>query len=312
MANNHAHNNLQQHAHAHHHHDSAAHAAPKLVLALGLTLAFVAVEALAGWRGQSLALLSDAAHNLSDALALGFSWFAIWMAKRPPTSEKTFGYHRVGILAALVNAVSLILMALFILWEAWHRFRAPDQPHGALMIIVALVAVAINLTISRWLHSGKHDLNIRSAYLHMIGDALSAAGVVIAGLFVAITGVAIADPIASVLIGILILWSSWGVLSETLNVLLEGVPYGIDIEDVRDAIHEIPGARDVHDLHVWTVASGRLACSCHVVVNDQSMTQSQEILRAVVAVLHNFGVNHTTVQLEVEGCDPAKANCCLG
>ena len=194
----------------HSHGGSATLTGRRLGFAIVITLLFVLAEAITGYFSHSLALLSDAGHNFADALALVFSWYGIWIARKPSTAQRTFGYHRVGIFAALINAVSLVVIALLIFWEAMHRLRDPEPVQSAPMIFVALIAIIMNTVISLWLRSAsKSDLNVRSAYLHMLGDAISAAGVVLAGLFVAFTGTSIADPVVSILIAILILWSSW-------------------------------------------------------------------------------------------------------
>jgi cobalt-zinc-cadmium efflux system protein len=281
--------------------------------ALVLTVAFVVAEAIAAWFAHSLSLLSDAGHNFADAAALAFSWYALWIARKPSHTGMTYGYHRVGILAALVNAVSLVVIALLIFWEAVDRFRHPAPVEGWLMIVVAAIAVVLNVTISVWLHAGaKHDLNVRSAYLHMAGDAVSALGVVVAGIVVVLGGPPIADAIASFLIGGLILWSSWGILKESVNVLLEGTPFGMDMTAVESAIAAAPGVINVHDLHVWTVGSGVIACSCHVRVGEQTIREGQLILKSIVDQLRQrFGINHTTVQLEVEGHEADDLYCTL-
>ncbi len=272
--------------------------------AVSLTLLFVLVEAAFGWFAHSLALLSDAGHNLADAAALGFSWYALSVASKPSHEGMTFGYHRVGIFAALANALSLVLIALLIGWEAIERIRDPQLANGGVMIGVAVAAIVVNLVIGLWLHRGaKDDLNIRSAYLHMLGDAVSAFGVVIAGVLVATLHLPLADPIVSLLIAGLILYSSYGVLRESGTVLLEGTPLGMDMPAVIGAIKSVSGVLDVHDLHVWMVGPGVVACSCHVLVAEQSIRQGQQVLRAVVHDLeHRFHITHTTVQVEVEGC----------
>jgi cobalt-zinc-cadmium efflux system protein len=305
--------------HAHEHHDPHAHdplvhaQTGKLRAALLLTAAFVVGEAIASYFAHSLALFSDACHNFADAAALGFTWYAVWIAQKPSHTGMTYGYHRVGILAALVNAVSLVVIALGIFWEALDRWRHPEPVNGWLMVWVAGVAIAVNATIGFWLHAGaKHDLNIRSAYLHMVGDALSAFGVVLAGLVVIFSGSLLADPVASILIGGLILWSSWGVLKESVNVLLEGTPVGLDMSAVEKAITAVPGVLNVHDLHVWTVGPGVIACSCHVLVAEQTIREGQQILKSVVDELgHHFGISHTTVQVEVEGHEADEMYCTL-
>ncbi len=285
----------------------------RLILSIIVTVAFVVGEAIAGYFAHSLALLSDAGHNFSDALALVFSWYGIWIARKPSTAKRTFGHHRVGILAALVNSVSLVLIALLIFWEAISRLRHPQPVRSAPMIVVALVAVSMNTLISLWLRStARKDLNVRSAYMHMLGDAVSAVGVVVAGVVVAFTGASIADPLVSILIGVLILWSSWSILKESVNVLLEAIPEGLNMEAVERAISAVVGVEAVHDLHVWTVGSGIVACSCHITVEEQSVRSGQNVLRAVAEELeHDFGITHTTIQVEAEGCEENDMYCLL-
>ena len=300
------------HAHSHSHvHDPADVSARTMGAAVVLTLAFVVAEALGGWWGHSLALLSDAGHNLADAAALGLSWYALWIANKPSHEGMTFGYHRVGVFAALVNAASLVLIALLVAWEAIARLSRPEPASGGLMIALAAVGIVVNLAIGGWLHRGsKRDLNIRSAYVHMIGDAVSAFGVVVAGVVVATTSAPLADPIVSLLIAGLILYSSYGVLSESATVLLEGTPAGTDMPAVIAAMKNVSGVLDVHDLHVWMVGPGVVACSCHIVVAEQSIREGQQVLRAVVHdIEHRFHITHTTVQVEVEGCDVTDMYC---
>ena len=279
--------------------------------AVALTLAFVLVEAVSGWLSHSLALLSDAGHNLADAAALGFSWYALSIAHKPSHEGMTFGYHRVGIFAALANAVSLVLIAVFIGWEALGRIREPQAANGSVMVVVAVAAIVVNLAIGLWLHKGsKDDLNIRSAYLHMLGDAVSAFGVVIAGVLVATLHLPAADPVVSLLIAGLILYSSYGVLRESCNVLLEGTPAGMDMPAVIASIKHVGGVLDVHDLHVWMVGPGVVACSCHILVAEQSIREGQQVLRAVVHdIERRFHITHTTIQVEVEGCDADDMYC---
>ena len=283
----------------------------RLVLSIFITLIFVLVEAITGYFSHSLALMSDAGHNFADALALIIAWYGVLIALKPATARRTFGYHRVGTLAALINSVSLVVIALFVFWEAMDRLRHPQPVHGAPMIIVAVIAILMNTVISLWLRGGaKRDLNVRSAYVHMLGDAIAAAGVVIAGLVVAFTGASIADPVVSILIGILILWSSWGILKESVNVLLEAIPAGMNMDQVEQTIAGVHGVLAVHDLHVWTIGSGMVCCSCHVMVNEQSVRSGENVLRAVTEELeHNFGIAHTTIQVEVEGCEPNDMYC---
>lgn len=282
-----------------------------MALSTALTFAFVAGEALAGYYSHSLALLSDAGHNFSDAAALLLSWYAVREAKRPAGAERTFGSHRVGILVALANAATLIAIALFIFWEALRRLHSPEPVESAPMIAVAIVAVLLNGLISLWLRGGaQHDLNVKSAYMHMLGDMVSAAGVIVAGIVVMLTGSPLADPIVSVLIGGFILWSSWGILGEATNILLEASPAGLNMASLEQSVKEVPGVLGIHDLHVWTIGSGLLACSCHIVVEEQSVRAGQSIIRSVGHLLKSsYKIAHTTVQVEVECCEPDEVYC---
>jgi len=295
----------------HSHDHGATPTGQRLALSILITLTFVLVEAITGYLSHSLALMSDAGHNFADALALIFAWYGVWIALKPSTAKRTFGYHRVGTLAALVNSVSLVVIALLVFWEAMDRLRHPQPVHSTPMIIVALIAILMNIVISLWLRSGaKKDLNVRSAYVHMLSDVIAAAGVVVAGLVVAFTGASIADPLVSILIGLLILWSSWGILKESVNVLLEAIPAGMNMAEVEQTIANVHGVLAVHDLHVWTVGSGMVCCSCHVMVNEQSVRSGENVLRAVTEELaHNFDIAHTTIQVEVEGCEPNDMYC---
>jgi cobalt-zinc-cadmium efflux system protein len=299
-------------AHAHHQHGASSGVSPGTMrMAVGVTIAFVAAEAIAGWIGHSLALLSDAGHNLADVATLGLSWYALAAARKPSHHRMTYGYHRVAVIAALVNGLSLVAVALWIVWEAVGRLRAPEPVNSTLMIVVALAAIGVNAAIGARLHSGaRHDMNIRSAYLHQVGDAISALGVAIAGVIVALTGSLLADPLVSLVIAAFILWSSYGVIRESATVLLEGTPPGTDMPAVVDAIKNVSGVLDVHDLHVWMVGPGVIACSCHIVVAEQSVREGQQVMRAVVHDIESrFHITHTTIQVEVEGCEPTDMYC---
>jgi cobalt-zinc-cadmium efflux system protein len=264
--------------------------------AVALTLAFVLAEAIGGWWGNSLALLSDAGHNLADAATLGLSWYALWMAGKPSHERMTFGYHRVGVFAALNNAAPLVLICF--IGEAIAR---PPRIASGGLIVLATVAIIVT---RRPVYQRQARYHVRSAYIHMTGDAVSAFGVVIAGVVIATTQWLLADPIVSLVIAALILYSSYGVLSESATVLLEGTPAGTDMPAVIDAMKNVAGVLDVHDLHVWMVGPGVVACSCHIVVAEQSVREGQQVLRAVVRdIEQRFHITHTTVQVEVEGCD---------
>ena len=276
----------------------------KMWLATAITFAFCLVEALVGYRSNSLALMADAGHNFADALALALSAFALWIATKPADNKRTFGYHRVGILAALVNAVGLAVMAIVIFWEAIQRLQTPEHVLSGPMIWVALLAIVLNSGIAWWLASAaKEDLNIRSAYLHMLGDAAASLGVVIAGIIITFTSLFIADPIVSIVFALLVLWSSWTIFTESIQMLLEGIPVGMELNEVESSIRNVNGVLNMHDLHVWTISSGLIACSCHILVAEQSVSGGQKILKDVAHMLeHDFKIRHSTIQIEVEDC----------
>ena len=271
-----------------------------LLRALALASAVVAVEVAGGlWTG-SLALLADAAHMLADVGGLGLSLFAIWVATRPPTPEKTYGYYRVEILAALVNALVLLGVAGAILVEAYRRIVEPFPVRGGLMLGVATVGLAANVG-GAWLlrRHAAASLSVRAVYLEALGDALASLGVIVAGLVVFLTGWTLADPLVSAAIGLFIVPRTWGLLRQAVNVLLEGTPSHLALEEIEQALGGAPGVRRVHDLHVWTLTSGREAMSAHVVVDD--LTGGERLLERLHALLHSrFGIDHTTIQLETE------------
>jgi len=286
-------------AHAHRP-TAAARSRPRLLTTLGLTAAFLVVEVLGALFTGSLALLADAGHMLTDVGGLALALFAIWIASRPPTPAKTYGYYRAEILAALVNALVLLVVAGAVLVEAYRRLRAPPDVLGGPMLAVAVVGLAANLGCAWLLHAdAATSLNVRGAYLHVLSDALASVGVVAAALVVVATGWTLADPLASVAIALIIAPRTWGLLKQAVNVLLEGTPTHLDLAEIEAAIVRVPGVRRVHDLHVWTLTSGREAMSAHVIVTD--VGQSDRLLRQLHEVLHaRFGIDHTTIQLEME------------
>ena len=287
--------------HDHHHRETAAGRSRGALLgSLAITGGFLLVEAAgAVWTG-SLALAADAGHMLTDVGGLALALFAVWIAARPPTPAKTYGYYRVEILAATVNALLLLAVAGLILVEAYHRVRAPREVLGGPMLAIALAGLAANLVAAWWLHRGaRESLNVRAAYLEVLGDALSSLGVVVAALMLMRTGITLVDPLVSALIALFIVPRTWRLLRQAVNVLLEGTPAHLDLAEVEAAIIGIPGVRRVHDLHVWTLTSGREAMSAHVVVGD--VGESERLLDALHAVLHaDFGIDHTTIQLDRE------------
>jgi cobalt-zinc-cadmium efflux system protein len=264
----------------------------------------------AGIRAHSLALLSEAGHNLSDFLALLLSLVAVYLQSRPASSTKTYGYHRAGVLAALVNAVSLVAVSFFIFYEAFRRLQHPEHVQAAVMMWVAAAGVVMNGVIALMLYrsAGRSggDVNIRSALLHEVGDTLSTAAVIAGGSAILVTQNYWIDSALSVAIGILILWSGFGIVRETLNILLEGTPRGVKLELVATAIRSIDGVNDVHDLHCWSIGSETRALSCHIAIADIPLSASERILRDVKECLHNdFRIDHTTIQFEHVECEVA-------
>lgn len=288
------------HRHAH----DAAVVSRKLVVATVATALFVVAELAAGIVSNSLALIGDALHNFTDTVALLLAFFAVHVERRPATVTHTYGYHRAGVLAAFINSGTLVAFTLYIFVEAFSRFRTPHPVNSRAMLLVAAVAFVLNTGITWWLHNeGRHDLNIRSAVLHMLGDAASSVGIVIAALLIARTGSTFWDPAVSVLIGVLILWSSFGILRETVNLLLEGTPSGIDPDAVTRSIAAIDGVLGVHHLHIWALAASRPALSAHILVGDVPLKTTGELLAQVNAVLHDdFDIEHTTIQFEMVNC----------
>jgi cobalt-zinc-cadmium efflux system protein len=298
------------HAHVH------GAGSPKRVLkiSLGVTLAYIVLLVVAGIRAHSLALLSEAGHNLSDFLALLLSLVAVYLQSRPASATKTYGYHRAGVLAALVNAVSLVAVAFFIFYEAFRRLQHPEHVQAAVMMWVAAAGVVMNGLIALMLYRSVRrsaggsggDVNIRSALLHEVGDTLSTAAVIAGGWAILITGNSWIDSVLSIAIGVLILWSGFGIVRETLNILLEGTPRGVKLESLEVAIRSIDGVNDVHDLHCWSIGSETRALSCHIAIADIPPSVSERILRDVKDRLHHeFRIDHTTIQFEHAECEVA-------
>ena len=275
-----------------------------LILAIAATLLYVIVLLVAGVQAHSLALLSEAGHNASDLFALALSWVAVYLQTQPPNESKTYGYHRAGVLAAFLNALGLIGAAGFIFYEAAERLRYPVEVHTNIMIWVAAVGVVLNGGIGFMLYRAGKDVNIRSAVVHQVGDTLSTAAVIVGGLLIAYTGRLWIDPALSIAIGVLILWSSIGILRETLNILLEGTPRGIHLEEITAEIAARHGVLDVHDLHVWSLGSEVHALSCHIAIADIPPSESECILLDVNQRLRQrFRILHTTIQFEHAGCE---------
>ena len=253
-----------------------------------------------------MALLSEAGHNLSDFVALLMSWGAVYLQGKPPSARKTFGYRRAGVLVAFVNGLSLVLIAFYILYEAFRRLQAPVDVHAGIMIWVAAAGVVMNGAIALLLMRAHRDINLRSALLHEIGDTLSTAAVIAGGIVIALTGERWIDPALSVGIGVMILWSSIGIIRESLNILLEGTPSGMDPQSIEAMIRAIPGVNDVHDLHVWSIGSDTHSLSCHVAIADMPASESEGILRLIREQMgERFHIHHTTIQFELAVCEVA-------
>lgn len=302
----HAHQHDHTHPHGRHHthhdgrpHDHTREASQRtLLIVLALTFGYMLAEAIGGYLANSLALLSDAGHMLTDVAALTLSLFAVRFASRPATPRKTYGFYRLEILAALANGVTLIVLSLLICVEAYHRLRRPEVVQGWTLIWISAGGLAVNL-ISAWMLSHSHDesLNIRGALLHVLGDLLGSVAAIAAGVMIIWRGWVWADPVFSVVISLLIIYSSWRLVADAVNVLLEGAPSHINAAAVEEAMRSAPGVRAVHDLHIWTITSGRHAVTAHVVINDAS--ESYRILRELREMLAaRFALTHSTIQIE--------------
>jgi cobalt-zinc-cadmium efflux system protein len=291
-------NRSHSHSHHGHRHGRAEASRRRLMTVTILTALYMLAEAFGGWWTGSLALFADAGHMLADVAALTLALVAVWFAARAATPGKTFGYYRLEILAAFINGVALVLIALFIFYEAYIRWLAPTPVRSGTMTAIAAGGLAINLLCARLLHTERHDdLNVRGAWLHIMTDALGSVGAIVAGVVITFSGWYAADPLISAVISVLIVWSAWHLIREATNVLLEGTPAHINLAAVEEAILETEGVSDVHDLHIWTITSGREALSAHVIHAD-SISQSM-LLKELRTKLHDlFGVDHLTLQME--------------
>jgi len=302
-----------------HHHEAShltATGSRPLKIALAIVLTVMVAEVIGGIMSGSLALLGDAGHMLVDALALGLSLFALTIARRPATPTRTYGYHRVEIMAALANGTILILVSIYIFYEAYQRALEPPPVQAPLMLLVATVGLIANLAgILLLRKSSRRNLNLRAAFWHIVGDTISSVGVIVGGIIIAITGWYIVDPIIAVFIGGIILWGAARLVSESVDILLEAVPRHIDVEKVIATIKSISGVDEVHDMHVWTITSGMHALSAHLLITDQMVSKSAEIVETVNQDLARyFNITHTTLQLECEKCEscPSGIICNMG
>lgn len=272
-----------------------------LSVALGLTLGYTVVEAVAGLLTGSLALLADAAHMVSDNVSLALALFALWLADRPATPRRTFGFKRAEVLAALANGATLVGVSIWIFIEAARRFREPAEILGGWMLVVAVVGLLVNVAASAVLLRSRHgNLNVEAAFRHVLGDLAGSVGTIVAAVIIVTAGWLYADPVVSILIGLLILWSSWSILRDSVHILLEAAPAGLDVDVLEQRLQAVPGVVSVHDLHVWTITSGFPALSAHLVVQAQA---DGECCRCAAAetLRDEFGIDHSTLQLETEG-----------
>jgi cobalt-zinc-cadmium efflux system protein len=277
----------------------------RLKIGMILNLLFALGEFIAGLAAGSLALVGDAWHNFGDVIALALSWVALRQAERPATGRKTFGYHRASILAALANGVALIGITLWLFYEAIQRFRQPGVPEATVMLAVAGIGFVMNLVVALSLRESTGDVSVRSAYLHLMNDALVSLGVVAAGGVILLTGWSLIDPLVSLVIGLLILAGSWDIVAEALDVLMEGVPRGVDVDRILEALRSLAEVKDTHDLHVWSLSSHVYALSCHIQVADLPVSEGTQLLDRISQMLkERFGIAHTTIQLEAEACPP--------
>jgi cobalt-zinc-cadmium efflux system protein len=305
---------MHAHSHADHKHGAIGHdhglggsSTGILGMSVLATLILVAAEFTAGYAGHSISLVSDGIHNLTDVPTLVISWLATRWALRPPTAEKTYGYHRAGILAAFVNAMILTCASFFLIYESVGRLRHPVKVETSLMMWISLLALAINGGITLAVSRGRRDLNVRTVWIHNLGDALSNVAIFVGALVIRVAHAPWIDPVIGIAIGVMVLWSGIGILSESGHILLEGLPRNIRLDQVASAVLRLDGVQEVHDVHIWTLGSDLQALSCHVRIPDMHMDESEKILASIREVLaHDFQITHTTIQFERAGL-PAHA-----
>ena len=298
------------HSHSHQHGSATGRV---LRWSLAATLVFVAVEVAAGIEAHSLALLSDAGHNFTDGLALLLAWIGFYLESKPANESKTYGYQRAGVLCAFVNALTLVGISAWIFYESFLRLRSPQPVREDVMMAVAALGLVLNGGIMWALrHARQGDINIRSAFVHMFGDALGSAAIIAGAVAIHFTGSRQVDPALSILIGILIIWTAWDIIRESLDILLEGLPRGLRLSDVGRSIEAVEGVLGVHDLHVWSLGSSTRALSCHVRIADVPPSESDAILRGVNSVLAaRFHIGHTTIQFEHAECAISENGCAI-
>jgi len=296
-----------------HEHTNSHSAGSRLSLGIALSTVILIAEVAGGVISNSLALLSDAGHVLADIVALSLSAYALRQAQRPPSHRMTFGYHRIGVIVAIVNSVAIFAVAGIIFFEAVKRLQSPPEVNSTIMLVIAVVGLAANLIVAFWLRDArKESLNVKSAFWHVLGDALASIGVILGAIFIKATGLAEADAFISIIIGLIIAASAWGILSEGVSVLLESTPSHINLVELAAGIRALPGVKEVHDLHVWSLTPNLHALSTHIVIEDR-LTSETALVRAEVEKLlaEHYEINHTTLQLECESCCPGGQLCTL-
>lgn len=288
-----------------HTHNTVLTVGNKFKFSIILTSFILAAEVVGGFVSNSLALLSDAGHVVVDIMALSLSWYAVKQAERPPSNRMTFGYHRIGVIVAVANAISIFAIAGIILYEAYRRLQQPPEINGILMMSVAFVGLGVNIFVTYWLRrEQKGNLNIRSAFWHSLGDAVASTGVIVGGAIILITGWLWVDPLVSVLISLVIGFAAWSILREGLRVLLEASPRGVNIDKMIEALRQIPGVKDIHDVHVWAISPQLNAMSSHVLIDDLLVSQAADIRKQLEDILRQrFSIRHTMLQMECQQCN---------
>jgi cobalt-zinc-cadmium efflux system protein len=296
-----------------HTHDNTVSTGNKLKYSIILSITILIAELIGGLLSHSLALLSDAGHVFADVIALGLSWYGVRQAVRVSNSRMTFGYHRIGVIVAIANAVTIFIVAAIILYEAYKRFQQPPEVNGRLMIIIAAVGLAANLFVTAWLRrEQKNNINIRSVFWHTLGDALASLGVIIGAVIILFTKAFWVDPLISVLISLIILWAAWSIFREGFRVILEATPGDIDVLAMINSLKQIPGVKDVHDVHVWSISPELRAMNGHVLIEDISISAAAEIRAKVEQVVRDqYRVEHTTFQMECDKCNKDELFCNL-
>jgi cobalt-zinc-cadmium efflux system protein len=283
----------------------------KLKISVLLTFVIFVAELVGGIVSNSLALLSDAGHVFVDLIALSLSWYGVRQARRPASHKMTFGYHRIGVIIAIINAISIFAIAGFIFYEAFHRFQSPAEVNSLMMSIVAAVGLIVNLFVVYWLRKEqKENLNIRSAFWHAAGDALASIGVIVGGIIILITGIVEVDTIISVLIGLIIISAAWSIFKEGFRVLIEAAPSNLDIHGLITKLNKSYGVKEIHDVHIWSISPEINAMSCHILVEEDMLNEIDNIRGQMEKILENCNIHHSVIQIESIHCgDSDKNNC---